>query len=338
MNKSSTGTPDVDAMRKKLHGIVDKIPIDVYKRQVQMSKFCHPQERCCWVPLLSELKPLIIESVRYEREVLLALPLVQETSSRVQAQIWLSHLKELDAGPGTTGTHSIFRDYCSKGLRTVHFSLACPRGEKGQSKKYLLREIERNAAEESEFAQQIQADELLRFMKSNIDFGRDIIRVKNLSLSEINRQAMDCFLKMSIAKVEGIVDTGIISLFHLMLMLNPSIKVTLSFRTANEWAERRALHKRLPTCSFPWISASDPFSFLSCLSQPKPDTGKRMDQYINLYRTAAVPSGIGKGLNGTEAMTLAYILYNHYIMELVPKSQLNVTCWNYTKLDVQDTI
>jgi hypothetical protein len=36
--------------------------------------------------------------------------------------------------------------------------------------------------------------------------------------------------------------------------------------------------------------------------------------------------GIGSGLSGSQALALAYILYNNFIQQIVPKESLSTVC------------
>jgi hypothetical protein len=156
-------------------------------------------------------------------------------------------------------------------------------------------------------------------------------------------QAKALFTLAADIGVEAITDNGLATdAVQVMLALAPRASVVLTYRTPSTWVPKRVTgHGEYEiVCTPPWLHGEDPFQWASCLphqeerveegggtaaagerQSPRPFT-----MIEEIVEEPVLSKGIGSGLSGSQALALAYILYNNFIQQIVPKESLSTVC------------
>jgi hypothetical protein len=280
--------------------------VSAYRKQMDlMQSSCVAEDQCCWVPLAPELEALQpYDPAPFD----LASWWPSEESV---PQLSVTHL---GVGQGTTATHALYDAFCDQGLKAIHWVLQCN----------FPRDIRKNVQE-------------------FIDLQQDLHRRPPDTSAEYVAQAKALFTLAADIGVEAITDNGLATdAVQVMLALAPRASVVLTYRTPSTWVPKRVTgHGEYEiVCTPPWLHGEDPFQWASCLphqeerveegggtaaagerQSPRPFT-----MIEEIVEEPVLSKGIGSGLSGSQALALAYILYNNFIQQIVPKESLSTVC------------
>ena len=276
--------------------------VSAYREQMNlMHTSCAADDQCCWVPLAPGLEAL-------QPYDLAPFDLASWWPSEESVpQLSVTHL---GVGQGTTATHALYDAFCDQGLKTVHWHLQCnfPRDIRKKVQKF-------------------------------IDLQQDLHLKPPDTSAEYVTRAKALFTLAADIGVEAITDNGLATdAVQVMLALAPTANVVLTYRTPSTWARKRVSgHSEYEIiCTPPWTHGEDPFQWASCLphqeervkeGEPKGTKAARPFTMIEeLVEAPDLSKGIGSGLSGSQGLALAFILYNNFIEQIVPKESLSRVC------------
>ena len=279
-----------------------EVAVSAYRKQMDLMQItCAADDECCWVPLAPELEALQpYDPAPFD----LASWWPSEESV---PQLSVTHL---GVGQGTTATHALYDAFCDQGLKTVHWHLQC------------------------NFPRDIR-----KMVQKFIDLQKDLHRKPPDTSAEYVTRAKALFTLAADIGVEAITDNGLATdAVQVMLALAPTANVVLTYRTPSTWARKRVSgHSEYEIiCTPPWTHGEDPFQWASCLphqeervkeGEPKGTKAARPFTMIEeLVEAPDLSKGIGSGLSGSQGLALAFILYNNFIEQIVPKESLSRVC------------